>query len=579
MLLKIGIEIHQQLDTHKLFCLCPSAIRKDEPDLEISRKLHVVSGEGGKFDRAAVFESGKEKEVTYEAYSDTTCLIELDEEPPRAINQEAVEIGLGVSKALSCKVVPELQVMRKLIIDGSCTSGFQRTAILGYEGKIDDVGISYVCLEEDSCRITGEGRFRVDRLGIPLLEITTEPDIRSPEHAKEIAKKLGNILRCFKVKRGLGTIRQDLNVSADRGKRVEIKGVQNLDEIPGLIREEVRRQENLIDLFKKLKPFDFKVFDVSGIFKESECNILRGKDVFALVVENASGLFRTKINSHKTLGSEIAGYVKAMTSQKGYFHTDEALTRYKITNEERTKLRDVTKARFQDLVCFVSDSPKALEVIYERIRKGPVVEETRRADGTDSDFLRPAAGSARMYPETDVEIVAIDPKRVKKVKLPDLPKKKLARLERLDLSKKDAEMVIDNDYYPLFRDLKKTPENIPSLVQKMVFLEREGRDIHSIDKKDFAALILKDVPKEKLEEALIHLSNNIPLKDISFDTAGKKEIEKVVKELVKEKKDFIKKQGEHAKGGLMGLVMGKLKGRAKGSDVLPILEREIEKIL
>ena len=249
--LKSGLEIHQQLETGKLFCNCPSLLRKDEPEFTVKRKLHLIAGQSGEIDVAAVHEATKEKEFTYEGY-ETTCLVELDEEPPHKINSSALEVVLQIATALNCKILPITQIMRKTVIDGSNTSGFQRTVLIARDGFLETsfgrVRIATICLEEDSARIIDKekGIFRLDRLGIPLVEIATEADIKNPEQAKETALKLGEILRKLKVKRGLGTIRQDVNLSIANGKRVEIKGFQDIRNIERAMELEIVRQTELV---------------------------------------------------------------------------------------------------------------------------------------------------------------------------------------------------------------------------------------------------------------------------------------------------------------------------------------------
>jgi len=261
--LKCGLEIHQQLDTKKLFCNCPSLLRQDEPDFIIQRKLHAVAGESGEIDSAVSYEKSLDKDFTYQGYN-TTCLVELDESPPREINQDALKLALQISLLLNAKIFPVTQIMRKTVIDGSNTSGFQRTVLIASDGFVQTsygkVGIESICLEEDSARIISDEKgikiYRLDRLGIPLIEIATSPDIKNPFQAKEVALYLGNILRSFKVKRGIGTIRQDVNVSISKGKRIEIKGVQKPDLIQKAVEKEVERQ---MDLVKNKKTFNSEV--------------------------------------------------------------------------------------------------------------------------------------------------------------------------------------------------------------------------------------------------------------------------------------------------------------------------------
>jgi len=257
--MKSGLEIHQQLDTGKLFCRCPSILRNDNPDWIVNRKLHAVAGEGGRVDIAVKHEQEKDKEFVYEGYKDSNCLIELDEEPPREIDSEALKICLQVAVLLNCEIIPVTQIMRKTVIDGSNTSGFQRTVLIARNGWVQTergrVGIQTICLEEDAARIIkheeGKTIYRLDRLGIPLIEITTYPEIFYPEQVKEVALKLGDILRACKVKRGIGTIRQDVNISVPGHSRVEIKGFQDPGMMIKTVELEIERQKKELASKKK----------------------------------------------------------------------------------------------------------------------------------------------------------------------------------------------------------------------------------------------------------------------------------------------------------------------------------------
>jgi Glu-tRNA(Gln) amidotransferase subunit E-like FAD-binding protein len=259
--LKSGLEIHQQLDTGKLFCGCPSVLRKDEPDFEIRRKLHAVAGESGLVDIAAKHEAEKDKEFIYQGYKDNTCLIELDEEPPHEINKDALKIAVQIALLLNCRFLSLTQIMRKTVIDGSNTSGFQRTVLIGLNGFVETsygkVRIDSIALEEDAARIIEkkdkESVFRLDRLGIPLVEIVTAPDMKTPEQIKEAALLIGGILRSLKVKRGIGTIRQDVNVSIKGGARTEIKGFQEPAIMIKTIDNEILRQKELVSKNKKVE--------------------------------------------------------------------------------------------------------------------------------------------------------------------------------------------------------------------------------------------------------------------------------------------------------------------------------------
>ena len=259
---RCGIEVHQQIGANKLFCKCPTINAEGPCDYQITRRLRGVVGETGELDIAAKFESEKGKYFIYEGHSESTCLIELDESPPNPISEDALEIALKIALILNAKIVDEIQVMRKIVVDGSNVSGFQRTALVAMDGIIDTslgkIRIPTICLEEEAAQKTEENkdfvRFRLDRLGIPLIEIATSADIKSPEHAKETAGYLGMVLRSVEgVRRGLGTIRQDVNISIKGGARTEIKGFQDLRSIPKVIGYEVKRQLDAVKNGKKIE--------------------------------------------------------------------------------------------------------------------------------------------------------------------------------------------------------------------------------------------------------------------------------------------------------------------------------------
>jgi Glu-tRNA(Gln) amidotransferase subunit E-like FAD-binding protein len=260
---KCGLEIHQQLSGKKLFCDCPAINSTKEPDMKMERSLRAVAGETGIVDAAAEHESKKARKFIYVGNSEDVCLVEFDEEPPHGLNKDALATVVEVAQLLNAKIVDEIQVMRKTVVDGSNTSGFQRTALVGYDGYIDTskgrIRIPSICIEEEAAQKLDESKdhvtYKLDRLGIALIEIGTEPDIVDPEHAKGAAELLGQILRSTgKVKRGLGTIRQDVNISIKGGARTEIKGFQDLKSIPKVIKKEIERQEHMIKQGKKPVP-------------------------------------------------------------------------------------------------------------------------------------------------------------------------------------------------------------------------------------------------------------------------------------------------------------------------------------
>ena len=257
---KCGLEIHQQLSGKKLFCDCPTINSDEKSDIKIERKLRAVAGETGEIDIAAKHETQKGKKFIYVSNSEDTCLVEYDESPPLPMNNEALETALQISLLLNAQITNEIQIMRKTVVDGSNTSGFQRTSLVATNGYIETskgkVNIPIICLEEEAAQKLKETpdsiTYKLDRLGIPLIEIATSPDIQDAEHAKEVASKLGMILRSTELcKRGIGTIRQDLNMSIKNGARTEIKGFQDLKSIPKAIEKEVERQLRILKQGKK----------------------------------------------------------------------------------------------------------------------------------------------------------------------------------------------------------------------------------------------------------------------------------------------------------------------------------------
>lgn len=379
--LKSGIEVHQQLSTkHKLFCNCESHLSNEKAVGKVNRKLRPVAGETGEVDIAALHEVLRNKEFEYDVYPEETCLVETDSEPPHPLNQEALEVALQIAKMLNCDVPDEIHVMRKTVIDGSNTSGFQRTAIVGLDGCMETsfgkVGITNVLLEEDACQIIKKEKNRVeyglDRLAIPLVEVGTSPDAHHPDQVKEVSEKLGMILRSTgKVLRGLGTIRQDINVSIKGGSRVEIKGTQDLRSIPKIVDNEILRQQETIKKGKKVisevrrvKP-DFKTEfmrpmpGAQRLYPETDIppikidkKFLDGIKIPKLISDKVSGLEKR----HKIPKDMANQLVKAGKQQ--FF-------------EDITKLGFEPKLVFRALTAMVKDLEITNDLILEVFKKSP----------------------------------------------------------------------------------------------------------------------------------------------------------------------------------------------------------------
>lgn len=602
--LKVGIEIHQQLDTdEKLFCRCPTILRNPEDSIfEFERFLRTKRSELGVVDRAAEEEVQRRKKFVYKFYN-STCLVEADEEPPREINKEAVRIGIQIAKMLNMDVVDELHVMRKIVVDGSNTTGFQRTALLGFDGHIEvdrkRIGVATLCIEEEAARKIEEKDgvvvYSLDRLGIPLVEIGTEPDIDSPELAKKTAWKLGMILRSTgKVKRGLGTIRQDVNISIRDGARVEIKGVQNLDILDKIVEYEVLRQLNLLKIRDELLKRDAKVheeiFDVKHVFQETKSKILKkAKYIMAIKLESFSGLVGMEIQPGRRLGTEFADIAKTF-GLGGIFHTDE-LPAYGISDDEVEELRKAVNAKENDAVIIAAGDEervrKALCRIIERAKYCliGVPEETRKAneDGTTS-YMRPLPGSARMYPETDVPPLRIT-EELLNTEIPELIEERAKRYMRTYKLSEDLAMIMAEPQNS--RIFEEFAEDVGATVVARILhiipsqLKKEGVDVERLNENDFRMVLkmIKEgkIAKEGAEEVLRILAyEKLGEEEILEKLAPSDDLDSFIDRLVEEKKDFIAERGEHAFKPLMGLVMKEFRGKVDGKIIAEKLKIAIK---
>ncbi|AET63786.1 Glu-tRNA(Gln) amidotransferase subunit GatE [Methanothrix harundinacea] len=614
-----GIEIHQQLDTAaKLFCGCPTRIREvEESDHQFFRYLRPARSELGEIDRAALEEVLVTRKFIYKSY-DSTCLVEADEEPPGELNPEALEIGLIVSRLLSMKIADEVHTMRKIVIDGSNTSGFQRTAYLASHGSIDTscgrVGMETICLEEEAARIVedrgDEVVYSLDRLGIPLVEICTSPDIVSPAHAREVAGRLGMILRSTgRVKRGLGTIRQDVNVSIRGGARVEIKGVQDLNLIETIVAVEAERQHLLLEirdeLLRRGAMVSDRVADVTGIFGPTESKVIRsalrkGGAVLAVKLAGFADLIGAEIQPGRRLGSELSDRAKR-AGVGGIFHSDE-LPAYGITTKEVEAVRSELGAGEGDGFAMVAApldrAEAAMKAVLERAAEAlvGVPEETRRAlpEGT-SEYMRPLPGSARMYPETDVPPVVVSPEDVASLLLPELFDERAARYEgEYGLNREFATLMAQSPYNRLFEEAVRDLSLPPALVVRtleMIPRELEGVGVpvsrlpESRLKEALALVAGRRVAKEGIPKLLEAMAMNPGLSASEAASAtglsgvGEGDVEAVVAAIVAGREEFVRERGEAALGPLMGLVMKELRGKADGALISAALRREIERLL
>ncbi|MGY5854337.1 MAG: Glu-tRNA(Gln) amidotransferase subunit GatE [Candidatus Thorarchaeota archaeon] len=627
--LMVGLELHQQLNTsRKLYCHCPNTIRDDEPNGRFIRRLRPTKSEMGEVDPAALFEFQRKKRFCYEFYNDSTCLVEADEEPPHDLCEESIDIALIMTKFLNSIPLDEIHPMRKIVIDGSNTTGFQRTAVVAIGGNIEVgskmIGIQTIGLEEDAARkIADDDKnnmkiYRLDRLGIPLIEIATAPDIRSPKEAEEVALAIGRLLRSTgRVKRGQGTIRQDVNVSIKGGAIMEIKGLQQLDMLAATVEYEALRQERLLEIRDTLVKRSIsvelldkkcKILNATDIFSNSDSKVIKRAlksdgAVYAVRLPGLAGLVGMELQPDRRFGTELSDYAKFWGDVGGIFHTDE-LPKYGITEDDVSRLRGFVGAEDMDAVILVAAPEQncldALEAVVKRVKEAvrgiPAETRTPLPNGC-SKYARPRPGAQRMYPETDVRPVKISEKRLRRIKkeMPETLESKEKRfVEEYGLSEELSSQIVRSLNLDLFEQLVKTLEVSPTLIavtleNTLISLHRDGIPTENVQDTHFTGIF------EAVSEGSLS-SNGIPeiltyvakSPDSTVEEAIEKtglgkvdtgDIEQIIRGIVEERIDFVREQGERAVGGLMGVAMKELRGKADGKTVKELLAAEVKRVL
>ena len=622
--LKVGLEIHQQLNTKtKLFCACPPILFKKKPEISFLRRLRPTQSELGQVDPAAFFEFQKGIKVLYEANRATSCLVEMDEEPPHSLNMEAVEVVLTAALMMNMQPIDEVHVMRKTVIDGSNTTGFQRTCIIASDGWIKvgekTIPMQAASLEEDAARKTGtqdNGKticYRIDRLGIPLIEVATAPVIYSPMEAQEVAFAIGRILRdTGKVMRGLGTIRQDLNVSLPNGALVEIKGVQELELISKVVEYEVQRQLGLIRVKEDLQKRGVKAdelkedfVDVSEVFRKTKCKVIqkaleKEQKVLAVKLLKFGSILKRELMPGFRIGSELSDRAKFWGRVGGIFHTDE-MPAYGITAEEVDALRETVGANENDAIVFVADTTEnvhdALKAVVERVREildcVPAETRTAKDDGT-TRYMRPRPGAARMYPETDIPPSAISSALVEELRsnLPEPAEKKLGRLMRkYKLNEKLAKQLVDSEYGGLFEVIMKESGVAATtvavfLTETLKALKRDGVAVQKVTDGQitevFSVVGAGELVKEAVADVFVWLSEHEGrnLQDavnaLGLKMFSKAELAKLVDRVIAENKQSADQLKKKAFRVLMGIAMKEVRGKADPGLVRKLLKERLK---
>ena len=611
----VGLEIHQQLETHKLFCSCPSDLVEVEGPM-LHRRLRPTFSEMGEIDRAALAQAERRMRFRYQCPRSHCCLVEADEEPPHDADAEAMELTLLVAAMTSSQVVDEIHFMRKIVIDGSNTTGFQRTALVATGGSIEingkRISVQSICLEEDAARKVetkgSEVTYRLDRLGIPLIELATGPDMHDPEEVREVAARIGSIMRATrKVKRGLGTIREDLNVSIPGGARVEVKGVQDLQLLPTYVEREIERQSGLLRVREVLlargtvRP-NGPIADCTEALRSSKSKVIssalsKGGKVFGVSLPGFEGLMKSQ-DGKLRLGAEMAQYARTR-GVAGIFHSDE-LPGYGITPEEVAAVRHHLGVASDGAFAICADDPvkaePALAMALQRAGMAfdGVPEETRDPlpDG-GTTYSRPLPGAGRMYPETDVRPITISPQRLSKLaaNLPELPDAKAARFAKeYGIHEQQARQIVREGHEDLFEELAKGGQAqvaARTFLNTYPALEKEGVSTDGLSdpqvRRAFEALNRGRFAKEALPDVLRHMAQGKDL-DTAVEELGLGKVDgddaaAIVDAIIADRAAFVREKGMGAVGPLMAPVMAQLKGKLEGKAASDLLRSRIEAFL
>lgn len=579
----------------------------------------------GTLDPAAIFESKKSRTTKYFGDKDSNCLVEADEEPPYSVNTEALETCLIVSLALNSAIQDEFHVMRKIVIDGSNTTGFQRTTLIAKGGYIDvegkKIGVQTICLEEDAARIVKRGditdTYALDRLGVPLVEIALEPISGPGQLVSDIALAVGRLLRSTKrVARGIGTIRQDVNISVNNGPVVEVKGVQQLSLLPKVIEYESLRQISLNKLAVQIqnkpsgkqKQVVSRIIDVTHILRRS--NSLRVKHVLeendsrfmALLIPDFKGILGLEFFPGIRLGKQLSELVR-FYGLGGIFHSDE-LPKYGISANELSEIEHELGMLDDDAFILIGGS---LEVLRLAVRElalrlkcaiNGVVAETRSvADDGSTVYMRPRPGSARMYPETDIPYFSVPESYLNSldssVPLP-WPEIISNLCERYKINAKLAKQIYDSDYLELFYQiaaLTKIPPSfiVSKLTDELANFHRQGFDLTLLQDDIIKDTFMK-VDGEKLgKESVTLIIEKILNKEASnadeaiallgIETISSDKITAMVDEVILENQQSVIQKRNASQGLLMGRCMARLRGKVDGQTLDKILKERLEHFL
>lgn len=616
---RAGIEIHQQLDTkYKLFCRCssPQPPYDDSYQFEIYRTLRPALSELGEIDPSIMMEYKSKKEIIYRINRESVCLYELDQSPPFEINQYALDIVISYCLKFRARIVDEIYICRKYHLDGSIPSGYQRTAMVGIDGeyclKGKKIRLPEITIEEDAAREIFDSfhqrAYYLDRLGVPLIEIVTEPAFNSPTELKEFAEAIRNeFLVAGNVRQGSGTLRMDLNISIDGSHRCEIKGVDKISRIPILAYNETRRQWSLLRLRDELhsrnitpENFKYEVYELSSILKHTSFYPIQkalgnGGMVYCIKLPNWGGLLKWPTQRYVSFSQEISERVRViacLTDTPNIIVSD--IIDNTISQQEIDKTKKFIGVSKYDGFVIVWGSPDDVQTAIEEIKirafeatVGVPAESRRALPSGATGFERILPGSQRMYPDTDLPYITISKDRVAGLSL--LPKENYSERVRwcvqVGFPKNLVHRIATSSRFYLIRELVDKHQISANLLAR-VFIEF----FSSLKKKNYKT---KNLSNDRLKEILLMYKNGEIIRDgifkaIEYALKGKwneiptnlapasgEELERAYNkslELFTSKKIY---HPEKKKEILIGFMMEQLRGRVEGSEVVKFIETKL----
>ncbi len=612
-----GLEVHQQLYTEKkLFCRCPAGVYSDEYHAEILRHMRPTLSELGEYDGTALMEFKTKKNIIYRINRKTVCTYEMDDTPPFHCNETALDIAFEVAMLYKANIVDEVHIARKQYLDGSIPTGFQRTAITSVGGKVPYkdrmINIIQMSIEEDSCREASDvGHRRVylaDRLGMPLIETVTAPEMKTPQEVAEVNNILRRIVRSTgKVRTGVGAARQDVNVSVTGGTRIEIKGVPSIKRIPLLTYNEAMRQWNLLKIREELKArgvtpetFEAKIDDITSILRKTGFEpifnaIAEGKVVKCVTLRNFKGILNHQTQTDTYFSREISDRVRViacLTTLPNIIHSDSG--EITLTSAEGQKIRKAVGAAENDTMVIVwgdqGDAEMGANEIIIRAKEATigVPSETRQAhkDGTNG-FERILPGPQRMYPDTDLPPIRITKERLDGIRaqLPEYYWEREAYYNTLSLPQDLVKSLAVSKYARLFDELVKEHKVEPKLaaivlVQYMKKLRRRKIKTDNLCnnciKQIFLAYQEGKIVKDAMFDVLEMTAKNGHFDEAMLPKLATKEDFTSVFVRMYDKMNRIEfYHPEKKEEYLFGMIMDELRGRINGSTALEYLNEKL----